>query len=199
MAISMPEGLNFKLFKRRDLVLQLRTDLDRRCPLMGWRVSAANSLGDREDIYGRFGLGTPVRDCIDADLGCGGIMWRTRPSLKVERCCWSNHELRTCVSKSGPDRQEGGRSHPDGSSHRSGERGRARARAGGCDGKHQPEGGASADGEAVEAERSAECAIAAGGAFWSGARVVYCVPASGNQFAVGLQFFAAAGQWRMPR
>jgi hypothetical protein len=44
MAISMPEGLNFKLFKRRDLVLQLRMDLDRRCPLMGWRVSAANSV-----------------------------------------------------------------------------------------------------------------------------------------------------------
>jgi PilZ domain len=35
------------------------------------------------------------------------------------------------------------------------------------------------------------------GSFRSRARVVYCVPASGNQFAVGLQFSAAAGQWRM--
>ena len=35
------------------------------------------------------------------------------------------------------------------------------------------------------------------GNFRSRARVVYCVPASGNQFAVGLQFSAAAGQWRM--
>jgi hypothetical protein len=35
------------------------------------------------------------------------------------------------------------------------------------------------------------------GNFRSRARVVYCVPAGGNQFAVGLQFFAAAGQWRM--
>jgi hypothetical protein len=35
------------------------------------------------------------------------------------------------------------------------------------------------------------------GSFRSRARVVYCVPANGNQFAVGLQFFAAAGQWRM--
>ena len=35
------------------------------------------------------------------------------------------------------------------------------------------------------------------GSFRSRARVVYCVPASGNRFAVGLQFFAAAGQWRM--
>src|SRR5215475_11172439 len=36
------------------------------------------------------------------------------------------------------------------------------------------------------------------GSFRSRARVVYCVPTSDNQFAVGLQFFAAAGQWRMP-
>ncbi len=35
------------------------------------------------------------------------------------------------------------------------------------------------------------------GSFRSRARVVYCVPASENQFAVGLQFSAAAGQWRM--
>src|ERR1700689_5573568 len=35
------------------------------------------------------------------------------------------------------------------------------------------------------------------GNFRSRARVVYCVPAGGNQFAVGLQFSAAAGQWRM--
>jgi polyphosphate kinase len=35
------------------------------------------------------------------------------------------------------------------------------------------------------------------GSFRSRARVVYCVPTSDNQFAVGLQFFAAAGQWRM--
>jgi len=37
------------------------------------------------------------------------------------------------------------------------------------------------------------------GSFRSRARVVYCVPTDNNQFAVGLQFFAAAGQWRMPR
>jgi hypothetical protein len=36
------------------------------------------------------------------------------------------------------------------------------------------------------------------GSFRSRARVVYCVPADENQFAVGLQFFAAAGQWRFP-
>ena len=36
------------------------------------------------------------------------------------------------------------------------------------------------------------------GSFRSRARVVYCVPTSENQFAVGLQFFAAVGQWRMP-
>jgi hypothetical protein len=36
------------------------------------------------------------------------------------------------------------------------------------------------------------------GSFRSRARVVYCVPTNENQFAVGLQFFAAAGQWRMP-
>ena len=36
------------------------------------------------------------------------------------------------------------------------------------------------------------------GSFRSRARVVYCVPTSNNQFAVGLQFSAAAGQWRMP-
>ena len=35
------------------------------------------------------------------------------------------------------------------------------------------------------------------GNFRSRARVVYCVPAGGNQFAGGLAFFAAAGQWRM--
>jgi hypothetical protein len=35
------------------------------------------------------------------------------------------------------------------------------------------------------------------GSFRSRARVVYCVPTSGNQFAVGLQFSAAVGQWRM--
>ena len=36
------------------------------------------------------------------------------------------------------------------------------------------------------------------GSFRSRARVVYCVPASGNQFAVGLQFVATVGQWRFP-
>jgi hypothetical protein len=35
------------------------------------------------------------------------------------------------------------------------------------------------------------------GSFRSRARVVYCVPTNDKQFAVGLQFFAAAGQWRM--
>jgi hypothetical protein len=35
------------------------------------------------------------------------------------------------------------------------------------------------------------------GSFRSRARVVYCVPTNENQFAVGLQFFAAAGQWRI--
>jgi hypothetical protein len=36
------------------------------------------------------------------------------------------------------------------------------------------------------------------GNFRSRARVVYCVPASQNRFAVGLQFFAAAGKWQSP-
>src|SRR3984885_7410805 len=37
------------------------------------------------------------------------------------------------------------------------------------------------------------------GSFRSRARVVYCVPASGGQFAVGLQFFGDARRGRMPR
>jgi hypothetical protein len=36
------------------------------------------------------------------------------------------------------------------------------------------------------------------GNFRSRARVVYCVPIDGNQFAIGLQLFAAAGQWMSP-
>src|SRR5580698_11496328 len=36
------------------------------------------------------------------------------------------------------------------------------------------------------------------GNFRSRARVVYCVPTSTNQFAVGLQFSAAIGKWRSP-
>lgn len=32
----------------------------------------------------------------------------------------------------------------------------------------------------------------------SRARVVYCVPVPGDQYAIGLQFFAAAGSWRSP-
>jgi hypothetical protein len=37
-----------------------------------------------------------------------------------------------------------------------------------------------------------------GGNFRSRARVVYCVPVDGDQFALGLQLFAAAGNWRSP-
>ena len=36
------------------------------------------------------------------------------------------------------------------------------------------------------------------GNFRSRARVVYCVPVEGNQFAIGLQLFAAAGNWKFP-
>jgi hypothetical protein len=36
------------------------------------------------------------------------------------------------------------------------------------------------------------------GNFRSRARVVYCVPVDKDQFAVGLQLFAAAGKWRSP-
>jgi PilZ domain len=36
------------------------------------------------------------------------------------------------------------------------------------------------------------------GNFRSRARVVYCVPVDNDQFAVGLQLFAAAGTWRSP-
>jgi hypothetical protein len=36
------------------------------------------------------------------------------------------------------------------------------------------------------------------GNFRSRARVVYCVPVDNDQFAVGLQLFAAAGKWRSP-
>jgi PilZ domain len=32
----------------------------------------------------------------------------------------------------------------------------------------------------------------------SRARVVYCVPMPGDQYAIGLQLFAAAGTWRYP-
>jgi len=35
------------------------------------------------------------------------------------------------------------------------------------------------------------------GSFRSRARVVYCVPANDKQYAVGLQFSAAVGKWRM--
>jgi hypothetical protein len=34
------------------------------------------------------------------------------------------------------------------------------------------------------------------GNFRSRARVVYCVPVDGDQFAIGLQLFAIAGNWR---
>jgi hypothetical protein len=36
------------------------------------------------------------------------------------------------------------------------------------------------------------------GNFRSRARVVYCVPVEGDQFAIGLQLFAAAGNWKSP-
>jgi hypothetical protein len=36
------------------------------------------------------------------------------------------------------------------------------------------------------------------GNFRSRARVVYCVPVDNNHFALGLQLFAAAGNWRSP-
>lgn len=36
------------------------------------------------------------------------------------------------------------------------------------------------------------------GNFRSRARVVYCVPVNNDRFAVGLQLFAAAGNWRSP-
>jgi hypothetical protein len=36
------------------------------------------------------------------------------------------------------------------------------------------------------------------GNFRSRARVVYCVPVKNDRFAVGLQLFAAAGNWRSP-
>jgi hypothetical protein len=36
------------------------------------------------------------------------------------------------------------------------------------------------------------------GNFRSRARVVYCVPVDQGNFAVGLQLFAAAGNWRSP-
>jgi len=37
------------------------------------------------------------------------------------------------------------------------------------------------------------------GNFRSRARVVYCVPVEGQQFAIGLQLFATAGNWRSPQ
>ena len=36
------------------------------------------------------------------------------------------------------------------------------------------------------------------GNFRSRARVVYCVPVEGEQFAIGLQLFATAGSWKFP-
>ena len=36
------------------------------------------------------------------------------------------------------------------------------------------------------------------GNFRSRARVVYCVPIDGNQFAIGLPLFAVAGHWMSP-
>jgi hypothetical protein len=37
------------------------------------------------------------------------------------------------------------------------------------------------------------------GNFRSRARVVYCEPVGGDLYAIGLQLFAAAGNWRTPR
>ena len=36
------------------------------------------------------------------------------------------------------------------------------------------------------------------GSFRSRARVVYCVPLGAGQFAIGLQLFATAGNWKSP-
>jgi hypothetical protein len=36
------------------------------------------------------------------------------------------------------------------------------------------------------------------GSYRSRARVVYCVPAAGGLFAIGLQFYASAGDWVSP-
>ena len=36
------------------------------------------------------------------------------------------------------------------------------------------------------------------GSFKSRARVVYCEPLGEDQYAIGLQLFAAAGNWRLP-
>jgi hypothetical protein len=36
------------------------------------------------------------------------------------------------------------------------------------------------------------------GNFRSRARVVYCVPVEPDVFAIGLQLFAAAGNWNLP-
>jgi PilZ domain len=36
------------------------------------------------------------------------------------------------------------------------------------------------------------------GNFRSRARVVYCVPVDAGQFAIGLQLFATAGNWKFP-
>src|SRR5271170_2280759 len=38
-----------------------------------------------------------------------------------------------------------------------------------------------------------------GGNFRSRARVVYCVPVDDQLFAIGLQLFATAGNWRTPQ
>lgn len=37
------------------------------------------------------------------------------------------------------------------------------------------------------------------GNFRSRARVVYCEPLDGEQYAIGLQLFAAAGAWKLPQ
>jgi hypothetical protein len=37
------------------------------------------------------------------------------------------------------------------------------------------------------------------GSLRSRARVVYCEPLGANSFAIGLQLFAAAGEWKSPR
>ena len=75
--------------------------------------------------------------------------------------------------------------------------GRSHTRDRGDHGKYQPSGGASVNQQTVEAERTPEPEVT-GGNFRSRARVVYCVPVDNDQFAVGLQLFAAAGSWRSP-
>jgi hypothetical protein len=77
------------------------------------------------------------------------------------------------------------------------QRGRTKARALRSYGQCKLARSASADPQGVEVQPAAQRALDAG-SYRSRARMVYCVPAEGGLYAVGLQLYASAGEWVSP-